>query len=69
MVQVNIREEGEELSMSSFFSLLRNDDFDDCGSDDVIIFKDAENAPIYDGCEGLSKKYTKNILMKVCQNS
>ncbi len=58
MVQGNISEE-EELAMSSLCSLIRDDDFDDYGRDDVIIFKDIENAPIYNGCEGLSEEETK----------
>ena len=58
MVQGNISEE-EELAMSSLCNLIRDDDFDDYGRDDVIIFKDIENAPIYNGCEGLSKEETK----------
>ena len=59
MVQGNINEE-EELAMSSLCSLMsRDDDFDDYGRDDVIIFKDIENAPIYNGCEGLSEEETK----------
>ena len=58
MVQGNISEE-EKLAMSSLCSLIRDDDFDDYGRDDVIIFKDIENAPIYNGCEGLSEEETK----------
>ena len=58
MVQGNISEE-EELAMSSLCSLIRDDEFDDYGRDDVIIFKDIENAPIYYGCEGLSEEETK----------
>jgi hypothetical protein len=58
MIQGNISEE-EELAMSSLCSLIRDDDFDDYGRDDVIIFKDIENVPIYNGCEGLSKEETK----------
>ncbi len=58
MVQGNISEE-EELAMSSLCSLIRDDGFDDYGRDDVIIFKDIENAPIYNGCEGLSEEETK----------
>lgn len=67
MIQGNISEE-EELAMSSLCSLIRDDDFDDYGRDDVIIFKDIENSPIYNGCEGLSDEETKNVLMKVYQN-
>ncbi len=58
MVQGNISEE-EELAMSSLCSLMRDDDFGDYGRNDVIIFKDIENAPIYNGCEGLSEEETK----------
>ena len=58
MVQGNISEK-EELALSSLCSLIRDDDFDDYGRDDVIIFKDIENAPIYNGCEGLSGEETK----------
>jgi hypothetical protein len=58
MVQGNISKE-EELAMSSLCSLIRDDDFYDYGRNDVIIFKDIENAPIYNGCEGLSEEETK----------
>ena len=58
MVQGNMSEE-EELAMSSLCSLIRDDDFDDYGRDDVIIFKDIENSPIYNDCEGLSEEETK----------
>ena len=57
MVQGNMSEE-EELAISSLCSLLSgNDGFD--GSIDYILFKDVENAPIYNGCEGLSDEETK----------
>ena len=58
MAQGNISEE-EELAISSLCSLMRDDDFDDYGRDDVILFKDIENAPIYNVCEGLSEEETK----------
>ena len=59
MVQGNISEE-EELAMSSLCVLMsRDDNFDYYGRNDVIIFKDIENAPIYNGCEGLSEEETK----------
>lgn len=59
MVQGNISKE-EELAMSSLCSLMsRDDEFDDYGRDDVILFKDVENAPIYNGCEELSAEVTK----------
>ena len=59
MVQGNISEE-EELAMSSLCLLMsRDDNFGNYGRDDVIIFKDIENAPIYNGCEGLSEEETK----------
>ncbi len=58
MVQGNISEE-EELAISSLCSLIRDDDFDDYGRDDAIIFKDVENAPVYNGCKGLSEEETK----------
>jgi len=58
MVQGNISEE-EELAMSSLCVLMSRDDAFDYGRDDVIIFKDIENAPIYNGCEGLSEEETK----------
>ena len=58
MVQGNISKE-EELAISSLCSLIQDDDFDDYGRDDAIIFKDVENAPIYNGCEGLSGEENK----------
>ncbi len=59
MIQGNISEE-EALAMSSLCVLMsRDDDFDAYGRDDAIIFKDIENPPIYNGCEGLSEEETK----------
>jgi len=63
MVQGNISEE-EELAILSLCSLMRDDEFDDYGRDDAIIFKDVENGPIYYGCEGLSEEETKNCFKK-----
>lgn len=60
MIQGNMSEE-EELALSSLCSLISgNDGFDNNYSPDgVILFKDVENAPIYNGCEGLSEEETK----------
>lgn len=59
MVQGNISKE-EELAMASLISLMsRDDEFADYGRDDVILFKDVENAPIYNDCEELSAEGTK----------
>lgn len=59
MVQGNISDE-EELAMSSLCALMTRDgEFDDYGRDDAILFKDIENTPIYNGCEGLSEEETK----------
>ena len=59
MVQGNISEEEEQAMLSLCSLMSRDDDFDDYGRDDVIIFKDVENGPIYNGCEGLSEEETK----------
>jgi len=59
MVQGNMSEE-EELAISSLCSLISpRDGFDNKYIDDVILFKDVKNAPIYNGCEGLSSEETK----------
>ena len=60
MIQGNMSEE-EELAISSLCSLIsRNDGFDNNYSPDgAILFKDVKNAPIYNGCEGLSEEGTK----------
>lgn len=60
MIQGNMSEE-EELALSSLCSLISgNDGFDNNYSPDgVILFKDVENVPIYNGCEGLSEEETK----------
>jgi len=59
MVQGNISEE-EELAMSSLCNLMtRDDEFDNYSPAGRILFKDIENAPIYNGCEGLSEEETK----------
>ena len=60
MVQGNMSEE-EELAISSLCSLVSgNDGFDNnYSSDGVILFKDVENAPIYNSCEVLSKEEKK----------
>ena len=60
MVQGNISEE-EELAISSLCSLISGKgDFDNnFTTDGVILFKNIENAPVYNGCEGLSGKETK----------
>ncbi len=58
MVQGNMSEE-EELALSSLCSLISpRDGFDNYNLDGVLL-KDVENAPIYNGCEGLSKEETK----------
>ncbi len=60
MIQGNMSEE-EELAISSLCSLISgNDSFDNNYiTDGVILFKNIENAPIYNGCEGLSEEETK----------
>ena len=60
MIQGNMSEE-EELAISSLCSLISgNDCFDNNYiTDGVILFKNIENAPIYNGCEGLSVEETK----------
>ena len=59
MVQGNMSEE-EELALSSLCSLIPdNDGFNKYSPDDAILFKDVKNAPIYNGCEGLSEEGTK----------
>lgn len=59
MVQGNISKE-EELAISSLCSLIsHNDGFDKYNPDGRILFKNIENAPIYNGCEGLSEEGTK----------
>jgi len=59
MVQGNISEE-EELAMSSLCRLMSRDNPFDYGREDVILFKDVENAPIYNDCEELSAEGTKS---------
>jgi len=59
MIQGNMSEE-EELALSSLCSLIPdNDGFDKFSLLDAILFKDVKNAPIYNGCEGLSEEETK----------
>jgi hypothetical protein len=61
MVQGNMSE-AEELAISSLCSIISpndNDDFDNYNLHDGILLKDVENAPIYNGCEGLSEEGTK----------
>jgi len=59
MVQGNISEE-EKLAILSLASLVsQNNGFDNNSLDDAILFKDVKNAPIYNGCEGLSEEGTK----------
>ena len=58
MVQGNISKE-EELAISSLCSLISHNDGINYNPDNVILFKDVENAPIYNGCEGLSEEGTK----------
>jgi len=58
MIQGNMSEE-EELALSSLCSLISpKDGFDNYNLDGVLL-KDVENAPIYNGCEGLSEEETK----------
>ncbi|WP_422858668.1 hypothetical protein ACOKFD_15070 [Flagellimonas sp. S174] len=55
MAQGNITEE-EELAMSNLCSIMSQDDgLANFNSDDRIILDDAEIAPVYKGCENLSK--------------
>jgi len=59
MIQGNMSEE-EELALSSLCSLIPgNDGFDKYSLLGGVLFKDVENAPIYNGCEGLSEEGTK----------
>jgi len=58
MIQGNMSEE-EELAISSLCSLISHNDGFNYNPDNVILFKDVENAPIYNGCEGLSEEGTK----------
>ncbi len=60
MVQGNMSKE-EELALSSLCSLVSPvDGFDNKYiTDGAILFKDVKNAPIYNGCEGLSEEETK----------
>ena len=58
MKQGNISEE-EELAILSLASLVSHNDGFQNSSGDVILFKDVENAPIYNGCEGLSEDEIK----------
>ncbi len=59
MIQGNMSEE-EELALSSLCSLIPdNDGFNKYSPVDAILFKDVKNAPIYNGCEGLSEEGTK----------
>jgi len=58
MVQGNMSEE-EELALSSLCSLISPKDGFDYYNLDGILLKDVENAPIYNGCEGLSEEGTK----------
>ncbi len=60
MVQGNMSDE-EQLAISSLCSLMPgNDGVSKFITDDAILFKEAENVPIYTGCEGLSAEETKN---------
>jgi len=58
MVQGNMSEE-EELALSSLCSLIPANDGFDTYSLDGVLLKDVENAPIYNGCEGISEEGTK----------
>jgi len=59
MVQGNISDE-EELAMSSLCALMtRDSEFANYNPIGRVSFKDIENAPIYNGCEGLSEEETK----------
>jgi len=59
MIQGNMSEE-EDLALSSLCSLTSpKDGFDNKYIDGAILFKDVKNAPIYNGCEGLSAEETK----------
>ena len=58
MMQGNMSEE-EELAISSLCSLISGNDDNNYTTDGVILFKNIENAPIYNGCEGLSAEETK----------
>jgi len=61
MTQGNMSEE-EELAISSLCALISgNDGFDNNyrPNGGVVLFKDVENTPIYNGCDGLSEEETK----------
>ncbi len=59
MVQGNITEE-EERAMSSLCSIMSQDDgLANYDSDNIMILKDVEIVPVYNGCENLSKEATK----------
>mgnify|MGYP001943133755 CR=1 FL=1 len=59
MAQGNVSEE-EEQAISSLCSILSHDDgLATYTTDNSVILKDVEIAPVYEGCEGLSNEETK----------
>ena len=63
-VQGNISEK-EELTILSLCSLIaRGDGFDNYHPNNRILFKDAQHAPVYYGCEELSVEETKKCFAK-----
>lgn len=60
MKQGNLSEEEKQAILSLASLVSHNDGFEsNYLTDAVILFKDIENAPIYNGCEGLSEEGTK----------
>lgn len=59
MVQGNISEDEEQALLSLCSIVSKDDGMAVYTSDDSIILKDVEMAPVYDGCEDLSIKETR----------
>ena len=59
MVQGNISEDEEQALLSLCSIVSKDDGMSVYTSDDSIILKDVEMAPVYDGCEDLSIKETR----------
>jgi hypothetical protein len=60
MAQGNITKEEEHAMLSLCSIMSHNDGLANYSPDDRMILKDAEIAPVYNGCEELSEEETKN---------
>lgn len=63
MAQGNITQEEEKTLLGLCSIISHNDGLANYNPDNRMILKDVDFAPVYEGCEGLSKEETKNCLI------